>query len=66
MDNEKIKEAVERAKNPFFIAAVASLGYQLLAKYGKAPTFEEWQLWVDLVTYVLIGTGVYSKFTPKK
>lgn len=54
---------VERLKNPLFLAAIASVIYQIMAKYGVAPTFDEWQLWIDLLTYAIIGTGVYSKFT---
>lgn len=56
---------LERIKNPLFIAAVASLLYQLLSKYGVAPTFEQYQLVVDLITYTFIGVGVYNQFKPK-
>lgn len=56
---------LERMKNPLFIAAAASLVYQVLEKYGYAPTFDDYQMAVDLVSYLLIGVGVYSQFTPK-
>lgn len=56
----------ERFTNPLFLAAAASALYQFLAKYHYAPTFDEWQLWVDLFTYSIIGTGVYSRFLKKE
>lgn len=56
---------LERVKNPIFIAAAASLIYQGLAKYGVAPTFDQYQMFVDLATYLLIGVGVYNQFQPK-
>ncbi|MXO78213.1 hypothetical protein GRP75_10230 [Paenibacillus sp. OT2-17] len=45
-----------------FIAAVVGLAYQVLEKYGVAPDFGTWQIGVDIVSYALIGTGVYSTF----
>ncbi|WP_404303596.1 hypothetical protein [Paenibacillus sp. DP01] len=52
----------QRLTNPLFIAAVVGLAYQVLEKYGVAPDFGTWQIGVDIVSYALIGTGVYSTF----
>ncbi|SDC86591.1 hypothetical protein SAMN05428987_3095 [Paenibacillus sp. CF095] len=52
----------KRLTNPLFIAAAVGLAYQVLEKYGVAPDFGTWQIGVDLVTYALIGSGVYSTF----
>lgn len=59
------KQLKKRLKDPVFLAALTSVVYQVLVKYGKAPTLEEWQMWVDLVTYVVIGVGVFHSFEPK-
>lgn len=52
----------KRVLNPVFIAAVASLAYQLLAKYGAAPEAGVFQAAVDIVTYAVIGVGIYKTF----
>ncbi|MGP0579210.1 hypothetical protein ACTP13_19685 [Paenibacillus peoriae] len=52
----------QRLTNPLFIAAVVGLAYQVLEKHGVAPDFGTWQIGVDIVSYALIGTGVYSTF----
>jgi hypothetical protein len=52
----------QRLTNPLFIAAVVGLAYQILEKYRVAPDFGTWQIGVDIVSYALIGTGVYSTF----
>lgn len=57
---------LERVKNPVFIAAAASLLYQVLSKYGLAPTLMQYQLFIDLLSYLLIGAGVYSQFDANK
>lgn len=56
----------KRITNPVFLLALASAAYQLLVKYGQAPTFDQWQVYVDLVSYTLIGTGVYKTFDKKE
>ncbi|AIQ13621.1 hypothetical protein [Paenibacillus durus] len=52
----------KRLLNPVFIAAVAGLTYQLLVKYGVAPEAGVYQSAVDIVTYALIGVGIYKTF----
>ncbi|MFD2702803.1 hypothetical protein ACFSVM_20390 [Paenibacillus shunpengii] len=52
----------ERVKNPMFVAAVVSFVYQILANNGVAPDMGMWQLGVDLLTYSLMGFGIYSTF----
>lgn len=52
----------KRLLNPLFIAAVASFAYQLLAKYGAAPEAGTYQMAVDIVSYALIGVGIYKTF----
>ncbi|MET3210792.1 UNVERIFIED_CONTAM: hypothetical protein ABIC26_003753 [Paenibacillus sp. PvR008] len=55
-----------RLANPLFITAAVGLAYQVLEKYGVAPDFGTWQIGVDIVSYALIGTGVYSTFNGAK
>lgn len=67
----KRKETIERMKNPLFIAACAGFIYtaytKLALQYGWASLDQgTFQLFVDLVAYALIGTGVYSTFGAKK
>lgn len=52
----------KRLLNPVFIAALAGLAYQLLVKYGVAPEVGTYQAAVDIVTYALIGVGIYKTF----
>ncbi|AHV98970.1 hypothetical protein [Paenibacillus sabinae] len=52
----------KRLLNPVFIAAVAGLTYQLLVKYGAAPEAGVYQAAVDIVTYAVIGVGIYKTF----
>jgi hypothetical protein len=52
----------KRITNPLFLAAIASVIYQVLAKYGQAPDLGTYQLYVDLITYALLGGGIYSTF----
>ncbi|MGW8957856.1 hypothetical protein [Paenibacillus sp. NPDC055715] len=52
----------QRLTNPLFITAAVGLAYQVLEKYGVAPDFGTWQIGVDIVSYAVIGTGVYSSF----
>ncbi|WP_336786547.1 hypothetical protein [Paenibacillus sp. MMO-177] len=53
---------IKRLKNPLFLAALASGLYQLLVRYNVAPDAGTYQLYVDLVNYVLLGAGIYSTF----
>lgn len=52
----------KRLLNPVFIAALAGLAYQLLVKYGVAPDAGTYQAAVDIVTYAVIGVGIYKTF----
>lgn len=52
----------KRLTNPAFILAVASLAYQVLAKYGVAPDAGTYQAAVDILSYVVIGAGIYKTF----
>lgn len=52
----------KRLLNPVLIAAVAGLAYQLLVKYGVAPEAGVYQAGVDIVTYAIIGVGIYEIF----
>lgn len=54
---------IKRLKNPLFLAALAAGLYQLLVKYNVAPDAGTYQLYVDLVTYALLGGGIYSTFS---
>ncbi|MCM3784301.1 hypothetical protein M3231_15060 [Neobacillus mesonae] len=52
----------DRIKNPVFVAAIVSFVYQILEKSGVAPEMGMWQLGVDLITFSLLGFGIYSTF----
>ncbi|WP_433958530.1 hypothetical protein [Cytobacillus horneckiae] len=62
---EKKENFIDRIKNPIFILAATSFAYKVLEMYGVAPELGLYQNAVDLVTWVLIGTGVYSTFGKK-
>ena len=57
---------MERFKNPFFILAIASLVYQILKACGVEISDEIYQLSVDIISYGLIGVGVYTTDFSKK
>lgn len=70
---EEVKQPTvkDRVTNPLFIAAAASFAYTTYTKlallYGWATLDEgTFQVFVDLVAYVILGTGVYSVFGAKK
>lgn len=52
----------KRLKNPVFLAAFAGFTYQILKNYGIAPSEDMWLAGFDLLTYALIGTGIYSSY----
>lgn len=68
MNKKQIAALKKRLKNPLFLAAIASAVYQVLQKYGQAPDAGTYQMYVDLVSYALLGGGIYSTFgtTDKK
>ncbi|UHA74451.1 hypothetical protein [Paenibacillus sp. 481] len=51
-----------RFKNKYFILALSGFIYQLLSEWGVAPAVGIYQLGVDLLSYSLIGIGIYSTF----
>lgn len=60
---EEKRGLVERLRNPIFLAAGASIAYKLVTYYsGLEIGQEDFRLAVDVLTWVLLGTGVYSKF----
>jgi hypothetical protein len=64
------ENAVDRLKNPVFIAAGGSFLYKLYNSYGVAKglppiNLDEFKTAVDMTTWVILGYGVYSVF-PKK
>jgi hypothetical protein len=59
------EQLLKRFKNKAFLAAIAGGLYRLLNKYGYAPEIGDYQLLVDLISYGLIGWGIYSTFEPK-
>lgn len=62
MNKKRLANLKKRLSNPLFLMAVASGLYQLLEKYGQAPEFGVYQLWVDIITFALLGGGIYSTF----
>ncbi len=56
---------LNRVKNPIFLLAATSLLYQALKKYNLVSNLESYQQFIDLITYIFIGTGIYSTFEKK-
>lgn len=52
----------KRVKNPIFLLAVSGLVYQALPLIGVHLPENTFRTLIDCVSYVLIGTGVYSSF----
>jgi hypothetical protein len=55
----------KRLANKVFIGAAAAFIYQVLQKYGVAPEAGLYQTGIDIISYILIGAGVYSSFNEK-
>lgn len=56
---DKVKK---RLVNPVFLAAIAALLYRALQNFGIAPEAGDYQLYVDIICYILGIAGVYSTF----
>lgn len=54
-----------RFKNPTFLLAIAGLVFQALNKKYNL-SLGEFQMYADLASYALIGTGIYSTFDKGK
>ncbi|ATW27958.1 hypothetical protein DCMF_27240 [Candidatus Formimonas warabiya] len=52
----------KRLKNKYFWLAAAGFAYQILNRYGYAPELGTWQAGIDLISYLAIGSGIYSTF----
>lgn len=61
-----MKTFLKRLKNPIFIAAVASFVYQILVVFKVAPDLSTYQSLVDLMSYAVIGVGIYHTFGIEK
>lgn len=55
----------QRAKNPLFILALASVVYQLLKGFGVEIEQGVFQQCVDIISFLLIGVGVYGTLSSK-
>jgi uncharacterized membrane protein len=55
-------ELIKRFKNPLFLVALAGLIYQVLQGFGVKIDQLQFKSVVDLISYVLIGSGIYSSF----
>jgi hypothetical protein len=51
---------LERVKNPIFLFAFFAFVYQALNHYGVQVELGTYQQAVDILTYVVLGFGVYS------
>ena len=51
-----------RFKNPYFVMAVAAFLYQVLMQFDIHVDAELYRNGVDLLSYALIGTGIYKTF----
>jgi hypothetical protein len=56
----------KRLANPVFLLAVAGLLYQFVTRYMPNLQYDTFKLIVDTVTYIVIGTGIYSTFEVKE
>jgi hypothetical protein len=56
-----MEELNKRLKSPLFVGAMLALLYQFLDEFGYAPDLGSWENIVDVVSYVLIALGIYSK-----
>ena len=45
-----------------FITAIAGLVYTILKNNNVAIEFEEYQLYIDIIVYALLGFGIYKNF----
>lgn len=68
---EKKENFLTRVKNPLFLLAITGFIYTVYTRLAEAngwPTIEpgDFQLAVDLIAYLFIGTGVYSTFGVNK
>jgi len=62
VEENKQKTIVNRLKNKIFLLALAGFVYQVLSNYGVALPSEMWKIGCDVVSYIFIGTGIYSTF----
>jgi hypothetical protein len=58
-------EIIKRLESPIFILALASVVYQILIKLGIIVDQTLYQNIIDIVTYALIGSGIYKSFGDK-
>jgi uncharacterized membrane protein len=57
---------IKRLKNKYFLFALAGFLYQLLKLFGVEVDDALWQVGLDLISYILIGSGIYQTFEEKK
>lgn len=55
----------KKLQNKAFLGVLVVLIYQVLEKYHVAPSLDEYQVWVDVVSYLILGFGVYNTFDGK-
>lgn len=55
-------EIIKRFKNPVFLVALCGLIYQILQGFGVKIDQLQFKNVVDLVSYIFIGSGIYSSF----
>lgn len=52
----------QRLKNPYFLMAMLAFMYQLLTHLEINIDETLWNMGADLLSYVLIGAGIYKTF----
>ena len=65
-DTMNVQSLKKRFKNPIFRLALASFVYQIFTKLGIQIDAETFRLCVDILSYILIGAGVYTSFSDEK
>jgi len=53
---------INRIKNPLFIMALSGLIYNALKYFGINIPDDEFRTFVDIVSYLLLGAGVYTSY----
>lgn len=59
------KRMKKRIKNKLFLLALTGFIYQVLRLAGVEIQHDLFQTFCDLISYILIGTGIYSSFEDK-
>ncbi|MGE5328242.1 MAG: hypothetical protein ACM3KR_01885 [Deltaproteobacteria bacterium] len=57
-----MKNMKKKLTNPLFLIALFGFIYQVLQYFGIKIPDADFKTFVDLISYIVIGTGVYSTY----